>query len=254
MHSVEICHWWREDTPLPPTGRLYIGHEGCGRILSEELIQRAAYLSSLGRRCSVVIPFLTPDIEAAFPVFLRQLPPEAEVIVNDAGAFLLAAEAGVVPVVGRLLSRQHTDPAIATFQTPTVSRVVHSQAGPALLTHTPPPTSLWTQWQTPPIFSEGVLDAFRRFAPGISLRVEIDCPPHGLPESGPSVPVTLHCGEAILSILPCRAADCEGCSPALQQAGHTRTGMPLVRRRNLFGYRTEQPPVLPAYVDRIVLG
>lgn len=254
MHNVEICHWWREDTPLPPTGRLYIGHEGCGRLLQEELSRQAAYLSSLERRFSVVVPFLTPDIEATFPAFLRQLPLEAEVVVNDVGAFLLAAEAGFVPVLGRLLSRQHTDPAIASFQIPLASRVVQTPEGAALLTHTPPPESLWTQWQTPSIFSEGTLDAFRRLVPGMPLRMEIDHPPHGLPEKGPSTPVTLHCGEAILSVLPCHQSDCENCSPCLRQAGQTRTGMPLVRRRNLYGYRTEQPSILPAYIDRVVLA
>lgn len=254
MHNIEICHWWREGVPLPATGRLYIGHEGCQRMLQGEIPRQAAHLSSLGRRFSVVVPFLTPTIEAAFPAFLGQLSPDAEVIVNDAGAFLLAAEAGFAPVLGRLLSRQHTDPAIATFQTPAPSRAVQTAEGPVLLTHSPPPMSLWTQWQTPPIFAEGMLAAFHRFVPGMPLRVEVDCPPHGLPEEGPGLPVTLHCGEAILSVLPCRPADCEDCFPAPRQAGHTRTGTPLVRWRNLYGYRTELPPILPAYIDRIVLS
>lgn len=254
MHNIEICYWWREDSPLPPNGRLYIGHEGCRRMLPDVLLQQAMHLLSLGRRFSLVIPFLTPAIEADFPTFLRQLPPETEVVANDAGAFLLAVEAGFTPALGRLLSRQHTDPAIATFQTSTASRVVQTQNGPALLAHTPPPESLWTQWQTPPVFSAGTLEVFRRFVPGVPLRVEIDCPPHGLPEKGPMTPVTLHCGEAILSATPCHAADCVACSPALRQAGYTRTGTQVLRRRNLYGYRTEQPEALPAYVDRIVLG
>lgn len=253
MRNIEICHWWREDAPLPPTGRLYIGHEGCGRIWTDTLPRQVTHLWSLERRFSVVVPFLTPDIEAVFPAFLGQLPPDTEVVVNDVGAFLLTVEAGFVPVLGRLLSRQHTDPAIASFQTPLASRMVQTSEGAALLTHTPPPESLWTQWQTPPIFSKDALATFQRFAPGASFRMEIDCPPHGLPAKGPATPVTLHCGEAIVSVLPCRETDCDGCSPALRQAGQTRTGTPLVRRRNLYGYPTESPPSLPAYIDRIVL-
>lgn len=247
---MEHCTWLHSHRDPPGEGgRVYLGDEGCPRFLAGETFAAAANrLLGKGRAVTLVTPILTPRWVAPFERLLRAVTVPVEIVCNDAGALTLTGQTKHTAVVGRLLSRQCTDPAVAGFRKSVPDRAVAAWDGPALLRHQPPPDSLWERWQTPPVFSPGTLAAYRA-AVGGPLRVEVDLPPQGLPDTGPDCAVTVHVSETLVAVRAC--GDCETCPAEAVSMGKTRAGVEILRRRNTIFYRGQIPDI-PVWCDRVV--
>lgn len=249
---MQHCYWPRRyDGPVPARfARVYLGEEGCGLFLSSQsFLRRVLALMEEGRAVTVVTPILTPEGERDLAVLLRALPVPTEVVAGDIGAFALIAKAGHIPIAGRLMSRQSTDPAIAGFARPQPPRTVLTADGPRRLEHRPPPNDLMEHFRTPPILSAGALQVLQALAGG-PPRVELDAPPHGLPYSMPeNVTVSLHADECLLAVAACHG--CADCPQEPAPAGATRTGTPLHRHKNLLLYPSGIPNP-PQQADRLI--
>ena len=249
---MEHCYWpYQHGGSVPARfARVYLGEEGCGLFLSSPgFLRRVLALMAEGRAVTVVTPALTPQRERDLAALLQKLPAPTEVVAGDIGAFALIAQAGHIPIAGRLMSRQSTDPAIAGFTQTQQARVVQTADGPRRLEHRPPPDELMEHFCTPPILSAGSLQVLQSLAGG-PPRVELDAPPHGLPQNFPQdISVSLHADECLLAVAACHG--CEDCPQEPVPAGAARTGMPLHRHKNLLLYPVSIPSP-PKQADRLI--
>ena len=146
---METAWWfdWREDAErLPRADRVYFGHETCAQRLpsiarAAELCRRAA---DGGTAVTLVLPCLT---ERGMAVGLRLVAhlvatfESLEVVASDWGLLReLSLRKLATPVVGRLLTAQHTDPRILRVVAPRSGvpgdRAVHPRETPtAALRH-----------------------------------------------------------------------------------------------------------------------
>jgi hypothetical protein len=264
--AVERCLW------LEPFGaadnlfteawdRVYIGDEGCGRFLSSpDFRARLRLLLASGVPVGIIAPVLTPDTEPLFKALLDELAEPLEVVVNDVGAYRMVGNSIHSRVLGRLLARQNTDPAIVQFLQPQAERQVLVEGEPALLRYAPPPDTLMRHFRTTPLFSDVAAagptargDApVRTAAPAAATagataggdghartKVMLDFPPHGLPDTiPPQFSVLLSQDEVLVALLPCK--DCATCPQTETKIGETRARVPLYRRRTTCYYKRQE--------------
>lgn len=248
---MEHCFWLTHPAdPVPPNAdRVYLGDEICPLTLEPAFLLGVNSLLARGIAVTVVTPLLRQQNLPGFAALLGGLCQPVEIAVNDIGGLLLLRHSSHTPVLGRLFSRQHTDPAIAGFCTPQSPRTVWHGDGITRLTHIQPPSALWRHWQTPWIFSDAALALYRQHS-SQPPRIEIDAVTQGFPANAPNADVTVHLSETLAAVCACNK-NCSRCPTAAVPAGQTRAGVPLYRRRASLFYCLADGAV-PPYVNRIV--
>ncbi|MDR1664043.1 MAG: hypothetical protein LBR83_03865 [Clostridiales bacterium] len=221
---------------------LLVGEEACGLFLSSEIfISRVNALLKSGKKVGVITPYLTPEREDALAKMLESLRP-AEIVVNDVGALWLVRQSKHTPVIGRLLTRQQTDPVILSFYQPQPSRVVLRESECVRLEHAPPPASLTGRLTGSPVFSAASV-----FLSGYeTMTVMMDWPPQGMMDKIPrEFSVLWSIDEVLVAVLPCQG--CEACPERETYIGMTRARIPVYRKRNVCYFKpAENPLITPA--------
>jgi len=219
--------------------RVFIGSETCGCFLSSPGFpdEIKEYVLS-GHEVGIISPFLTPEREISFIALLKSLSGATgramEVVVNDVGAFRLVQNNGHTPIIGRLLMRQNTDPAIPSFFRRQPDRDVYDYTDYVRLMHANPPQALADHFAGSPVFSKEAAALF--LAGREELTVMMDIPPLGLPAEVPErFRVMLNMDDVLVSVLPCRS--CDGCPEEETQLGRMRAGVPIYRRKSLCYYK-----------------
>ena len=253
---MERCVWLSpgEDAPVDGYDRVFIGDEACGGFLptSGFLSQIDAYASS-GYKVGIVTPYLTPEWEIDFIALLEKLTNSTEIVVNDVGAFRLVQKSKHIPIIGRLLMRQNTDPAIHSFFRDQPTRDVYDYNDYVRLIHADPPQALADHFASSPMFST---EATALFLSGREeMTVMMDRPPRGMPAEVPRhMRVMLNMDDVLVSILPCRS--CADCPNEEVLLGKTRANIPIYRKRNTCYYKAADAPGgvcemrTPGYVTR----
>jgi len=99
--------------------RVYFGDEFCERLLPspQELTRMMAQVRDAGRAFTLVTPYVTEAGLAQAGALLALLPAGTEVVFNDWGVFrmLRSGYPGLVPVMGRLLTKIKRGPRIMNF-------------------------------------------------------------------------------------------------------------------------------------------
>jgi len=228
---MEYYSWVLPWNEIGAEGQVYLGDEGCGRFLdSPGALKRILSLLNQKRLSGLITPFLTPEREQGLIELLKGIQTPIEVVVNDVGAFQIVKKSRHIPVIGRLLARQHTDPAIMAFGLNQPGRCVFSHDGiRSTLRHVPPPDELMRHFRGTPLFTIETSGFLLGGYP--DMRVMLDRPLHGLPKEIPDrYSVILNEEEILVSILPC--SNCGSCPDSECFMGKTRFGVPIYRRRN----------------------
>ncbi|MCL2813437.1 MAG: hypothetical protein FWD23_02435 [Oscillospiraceae bacterium] len=234
---------------------VFFGSEGCGIFMeSGSLYEDIEYLRKRNISVGFVIPFLMPEREKNFKKLLMKLKDKTEIVVNDMGAFRLVEESGHTPIIGRLLTKQQTDPAIRKFYRNQPERKVLVSGGKALLRYASPPETLEKNFRGIPIFSNAASDVFLKNRNCIS--VILDVPMHGLPEKVPDAfEIILHKSNVMVAVLPC--LNCADCPDKDIYIGILRSGVSIYRRGNICCYklsdrRLEAEIAIPDYINKIL--
>jgi hypothetical protein len=234
---------------------ILIGDESCGKILTSSLfLNNVSYLMESGIDFAVITPYLTPEKEERFNKFLKNLPKPAKIVVNDVGAFQTVKKSSHIPIIGRLLMRQNTDPSILSFYQDHPDKIIKSGDNYAILKHIPPSKTMTEHLKSSPLFSE---EAMKIFAPeSEKTAVIMDLLPYGMPEKIPErLSVILNTDNILISVLPCNSCHC--CPAAETFIGMTRNSIPIYRKKNVCYYKrsdvSDQPPRrIPSYVGAIM--
>ncbi len=249
---------WADDFVKPPDtdrNHIFIGDEGCGRFMESGTL--SDYMKNMHKKgipVGIITPFLMPEREKRLISFLEQLEKQTEVVVNDIGSFCLVKGSGHTPIIGRLLTKQKTDPSIHQFyhQQPERKILVNGEKG--FLRYAPPSETLSKYFRDIPIFSEMALEVLLKDRDRIM--VMLDMPPHGMPETVPGgVEVMLSGKNVLVSMLPC--VNCAACPQEETYIGTNRSGIPIYRKRNTCYYKQtgmagKFQNNLPHYVSRIL--
>ena len=177
--------------------------------------------------------------------------------VNDFGAFTLVRKSRHIPIIGRLLTGQNTDPSIWGFTQGQPERRVINQGIAAVLKHRPPAEQLMRHFRSLPIFCG---DTAEKLAGRSSLLTVIaDLPPHGLPDSIPECfTIMANLDTILISMFPCR--DCQTCPQTETEIGETRAGVPIYRKRSTCYYKQTEVSArrtdysFPSYVTGTIVG
>ncbi|MFA5039288.1 MAG: hypothetical protein WC732_06370 [Candidatus Omnitrophota bacterium] len=141
-----------ENTPKPPVkdiDRLYFGNEFCeGLIPGLSVVKaRQAFAQRSGKPLTFVTPYVTDKgLTRLYGIFkyLNKLD-KVEVVFNDWGVFSMLREefSNLVPVMGRLLTRQRRDPRILRILAGKQKRILVEDKGKrVLLAPKPAPETL----------------------------------------------------------------------------------------------------------------
>jgi hypothetical protein len=216
--------------------RIFFGDEGCDLFLYDsEFQERINHFLLSGTPIGLIAPFLTPESEQPFRNLLGNLRLPIEVVVNDIGAYKIARESLHKPILGRLLSRQASDPEIIRFCKPQPDRIVYYDRTPARLRYSPPHTTLMERFRDSPLFSDEAAEVFLGDYP--EMQVMCDMLPHGIPDSlPPKYSIMLHLEEVLVSMLPCQH-NCRDCPQKEVKIGETRSRNPIYRKRNTCYYK-----------------
>jgi len=233
--------------------KIFIGSEVCGAFLSSEVFFNELKNYKLsGKKIGIAVPYLTPSREENFFALLSKLESATEIVVNDAGAFELTRRSGHVPVLGRLLARQQTDPAIPSFFDGQPERGVYDYEDYARLKYTKPPETLACHFLASPVFSQEASEIF--LSGRGEMTVVMDRLPIGMPERIPEkFNVLLNLENILVSVIPCRS--CRDCPKNETVLGKTRAGATIYWRRGLCYYKfsecpgANERPRLPDYVS-----
>jgi len=236
--------------------RVYFGDEFCERLLpgAQELTRMLAQVRDAGRAFTLVTPYVTEAGLAQVKALLALLPAGTEVVFNDWGVFRLlrSGHPGLVPVMGRLLTKIKRGPRIMNFLD-TLPR--------AALEH----------------YRSTNLDVprYQRFLEDNAIgRAELDNPLQGLDLSGVSkklrlslyipfayVTTTRFCLTAnadkpdkkgFIGVFPCRR-ECRTYTFYLDNAAMTTL---LIRRGNTIFFRNTAVPesIRDSHLDRVVVS
>lgn len=236
--------------------RVYFGDEFCERLLpgTQELSRVLEQAGGSGRAFTLVTPYVTEQGLARVRVLLDLLPDGTEVVFNDWGVFRLlrSAYAGLVPVMGRLLTKIKRGPRIMNFL---------DRLPPAALEH----------------YRSTNLDVprYQRFLEDSGIhRAELDNPLQGLDLSGVSrnlhlslyipfayVTTTRFCLAAnadkpdkkgFIGVFPCQQ-ECRRYTFYLDNAAMTTL---LIRRGNTIFFRNTAIPdsIRDSHLDRVVVS
>lgn len=253
---MERCCWIAPGNDILDEGfdRIYIGDETCGSFLASGNFTRQVNAAiSSGKRVGIILPYLTPERETQLVRLLNHLAQPVDIVVNDAGAFRIVRQSGHTPIIGRLLARQNTDPAILSFYQSHPGRIVYNGMERAVLEHMRPSQSLTAHLTGSPVFSD---ETAALFLSGCEkMTVMLDLLPHGMPEKIPKhYTVLLNMGSVLVSVLPCRS--CAGCPDEEVVLGTTRANAPIYRRKNACYYKPFEligkSPAIPDYVSGLI--
>ena len=233
---------WLDDETEPGSDALngafdgiLIGDEACGRSLSSAtLLSRLDTIRRSGKKVGLITPYLTPDLERSFMQLLHELVHPTTIVVNDVGALRLVRNSIHIPVIGRLLMRQHSDPVIRSFYRSHPRRIVYHGTERAELEYERPSDSLNSLFTGSAVFSEKTAALLR--AEDDVMTVMMDMLPHGIPKRIPlHYRAMLHTGSVLVSVLPCQS--CEECPEHEVLLGSTRANVPIYRKRNTCYYK-----------------
>ena len=213
--------------------KLITGDEVCGSFLSSpDFLNRIFELAKKNNETAIITPYLTPDTEIHFKEFLVKLPGPARIIINDFGALQFIKNSGHIPVIGRLLMRQNTDPVIMKLDIP---------------------QPLKAHFCDTPVFTN---EASQLLMSGYDkMTVMMDFLPHGMPAKAPAgYDVLLNLRNVLVTVFPCNfnCCDCPG-EEFLQ--GRTRAGVPVYQKRKLFYYKQNEivNSAIPDYVTGLIV-
>ena len=157
--KTELCKFidWRKKTPIPGKfARIYFGHETCQEILPspEQGCRIAEFYRKNDCPLTFVTPFLTePNLEKVITLLEKicLITKQIEVVCSDWGLLnYLSGKKSYIPIIGRFLSAQATDPRIGrifNYQTSpppsrevyhvdgTVCQLHHKKCSPQLIDH-----------------------------------------------------------------------------------------------------------------------
>jgi len=232
---------------------IFIGNEVCGEFLSptglDDFIDELNFYGAAGHNVGIIAPYLTPEREINFIALLKKLSRPTEIAANDVGAFRLIEKSGHIPVLGRLLTKQNTDPAIISFYQKQPDRIVYDVIEPVRLIHADPPKELTEHFKGSPVFSKEAANLF--LGGREEITVMMDMPPHGIPDEIPErYRVMLNIDDILVSVLPCRS--CENCPKKEIFLGKTRADVAIYRKRNLCYYKLSDAPVLNENSSRTI--
>lgn len=235
--------------------RVFVGDEACGRFLSSsDFIDEINVHAETGQHIGIISPYLTPEMEKDFITMLGSLNSQTEIVVNDVGAFRLVRKSKHNPILGRLLTRQNTDPAIASFSRFQSDRIILEGAEKILLKHKAPPPELSERFTVSPVFSK---EAAALFLSGYSrMTVMLDRLPHGMPHEIPeNYSVMLNMENILISVMPCRS--CYNCPQKEVLLGTVREKIKIYRKRNTIYYKYSEisntgNTEIPAYVTQLI--
>ncbi|MCL2337249.1 MAG: hypothetical protein FWC60_07495 [Firmicutes bacterium] len=231
-----------------------MGSEVCGNFLSSGDFLNAfnAYIWA-GHQVGIIAPYLTPKREISFITWLENLSNRTEIVVNDVGAFRLVQKSKHIPIPGRLLMRQNTDPVIPSFFQSQPDRDVYDGADYVRLKHSKPSQALTVHLQNSPVFSPEASALF--LADREEITVMMDQLPQGLPAEIPrQYRVMLNTDNILVTVLPCRS--CADCPQEEMLLGRVRTNIPIYRKRNACYYKLadvlkgNDNLIIPPYVVR----
>jgi len=254
---MERCLWISPGETVKTDGfdRVFLGDEACGLFLSSaDITDEVNALTYTGQRAGIISPYLTPEREADFLSMLGRLDCQTEIVVNDAGAYRLVKKSGHTPVLGRLLTRQNADPAIATFSQFQTDRIVLVAAEAVLLKHKPPPRELSERFCGTPVFSVETAALF--LSDYRKMTIMLDLLPHGMPGKTPeNYYAMLNTENILISIMPCRS--CNDCPQKETLLGTVRGVIKVYRKRNTIYYKYSETPNaenvgIPTYVTRLI--
>jgi hypothetical protein len=223
MENATWLDWDDLDEVRLPPGRVYLGCETCEGMLPD--IQRmAACLGAVvasGRQVSLVTPLVTDAgldrITALLDAFASAARP-LEVVCNDWGVLEAVRQYDYcTPVIGRLLSRQSTDPRWASIsagkeQKQFEKEVLHLDGTVAHLTYRPPSEALLRHLRRPAVMDRSVLDFLSTL--GVN-RFEVSNPLQGLELDVPDGwHVSLHLPRVIVAVQRCPDAGSASCGAA----------------------------------------
>ena len=258
--SLKRCVWIEPGEKKTITGfdKIFIGSEVCGKFLSSaDIIREIEAYRTSGYETGIISPYLTPNREIEFTAFLEKLTNVTEVIVNDVGAYKRVRDSKHIPILGRLLMRQNTDPAIRSFYQDQPDRVVYDYTDRVNLRHMNPPAELTKHFTGSPVFSEETADFFRDGDD--ELQVMMDLLPHGFPGKIPGkIRVLLNTDNILVSVFPCRS--CDDCPQNEIILGKTRANIPIYRKKNLCYYKyaeineADKITRFPDYVSGTIVG
>jgi hypothetical protein len=224
---------------------ILIGDECCGKMLTSSVfLYRLSRLNESGIDFAVVTPYLVPETEEHFFSFIKKLPKHTKIVVNDIGAFQIVKKSSHIPIIGRLLMRQNTDPAVFSFFQSHADKIIDIGEGRAVLTHMPPSKAFTEHLQSSPVFSEEAAKIFT--SDDEQTAVIMDELPFGSPEKIPErFNVILNTGNILVSVLPCN--DCSSCPNEETFLGMTRSIFPIYRKKNICYYKSADMPNIPSY-------
>ncbi len=246
-----------EKIAVPQCDGIWIGSEVCDEFLSSpDLLKRMDFYASAGYQAGIIMPYLTPEREELFISLLNRLSQPTEIVVNDVGALFLTQESIHIPVIGRLMMRQMSDPAILSFYHNQSERLINDGSGVSKLVHVDPPPPLTRHLVDSPLFSEEAAAIL------LSVRTEVtvmmDWLPHGMPVRIPDhIRVMLNTEDILVSVLPC--TDCRTCPAAETLVGKTRGLYNIYRKKNICYYKRCEISVsdneaLPSYVSNVIIS
>jgi hypothetical protein len=275
--NVENALWvdWRRVRPgeLPAAARIYFGHETCQYLLPPPRIAlelaRAAH--GCGARVTLACPFVTEAELASAMRLIEKLGAvlgELEVSASDWGLLSRLKGTGAVPVLGRLLTAQVTDPRLARLLAAATAdvaerEVMHADGTHCVLRRRAPTAALARHYRG--VWCDRPAAARLLAVLGIG-RCELSIPAHGLElESTSTVRYSLHTPEVLVATMrrcpgegenldgvrPCLPDWCRGTEVRWQCDG---ADIELIRRDNALYHRVPVPPAELASppVDRIV--
>jgi len=236
--------------------RLYFGHEFCERLLpGPEDVRRALEIAAeTDMAFTLVTPYMSDggmdSLAALLEVLLRHAP-GSEIVLNDWGTLVLLREVDasgrLLPVLGRLLTKQARDPRLhRAADTLSSGAMDHFKR-----------TNVDTPMLTRFLREQGV------------TRVELDNPEHGIERDDPAIPASLYTPFVYLTttrvcvtnsrfepsasrrvVMPC-AFECRTASYRLR---HERMPCDLQAKGNTIFVRNDVLPtnLAAVNVDRIV--
>ena len=253
---LKQCLWVSPESDFHLRGYecFFAGDEACGRFMfSEEFISKINTAIKLGGKAGIIVPYLTPETESRFDKLINSISKSIDIVVNDAGAFRLVSKSKHTPIIGRLLARQNTDPAITSFFYHQPDRIVYNGMDRAMLKHLPPSRSLALHLSGSAVFSDETAALF--LSGHEKMTVMLDLLPFGLPRAIPKgFSVLLNTDNILVAVLPCRS--CDDCPAHEAPIGFTRANVQIYRMKNICYYKysdiKSELDAIPGYVTGLV--
>ena len=228
METATWLDWEEAAAERIPQGRIYLGCESCENMLPGSILMSTCinHLHADKREITLVTPLVTAQGLGKITGLLDALVKvgrSLEVVCNDWGVFecILRYEF-CTPVIGRLLSRQSTDPRYLSITDSRVQsnfekNVLHSDGTEARLTYRPPTQALLRHLRRPAIMNRELLQFLSTL--GVN-RFEISNLLQGVELIVPDDwHVSLHVPKVIVALKRCRVGSLDSCGSSCDKSG-----------------------------------